>query len=63
MWLIATSLGEATKGPPPFVTEGGQPIIPLKLNLTPQEKKDLVLYLKALNGVQAEPVITGIKVN
>lgn len=63
LWLIATSLGEATKGPPPFVTEGGQPIIPLKLNLTPQEKKDLVLYLKALNGVQAESVITGIKVN
>ncbi len=63
VWLLAKSLGEGTKGPEPFVTEGGQPIIPLKLALTPQEKKDLVLYLKALNGVQAVAEVTGLKVN
>lgn len=28
----------------------GKPIIPLKLNLTPQEKKDLVLFMRALQG-------------
>ncbi len=62
-WLLAKASGEATNGNEPFVTEGGHPIIPLKLALTPQEKKDLVLYLKALNGVQADPAVTGIKVN
>jgi cytochrome c peroxidase len=35
-----------------------QPIIPLKLNLTAQEKADLVLFLKALNGDPLDPLIT-----
>ncbi|MCS7020528.1 MAG: cytochrome C peroxidase [Gemmataceae bacterium] len=34
-----------------------RPIIPLKLNLTPQEKADLVLFLKALNGDPLEPIV------
>lgn len=34
-----------------------RPIIPLKLNLTPQEKADLVLFLKALNGGPLDPFI------
>lgn len=34
-----------------------QPIIPLKLNLTAQEKADLVLFLKALNGDPPDPII------
>jgi cytochrome c peroxidase len=33
------------------------PIIPFKLNLTAQEKADLVLFLKALNGDPLDPLI------
>ncbi len=35
-----------------------KPIIPLKLNLTPQEKADLVLFLKALNGDPLDPIVS-----
>jgi cytochrome c peroxidase len=38
-----------------------KPIIPLKLNLTPQEKADLVLFLKALNGDPFDPLIADPK--
>lgn len=34
-----------------------KPIIPLKLNLTTQEKEDLVLFLKALNGEPLDPLV------
>jgi len=34
-----------------------KPIIPLKLELTPQEKKDLVLFLKALQGAALDPLV------
>jgi cytochrome c peroxidase len=34
-----------------------KPIIPLKLNLTAQEKADLVLFLKALNGDPLDPIV------
>ena len=56
-WLLAKAEGKTVTGPAPFVTADGQPIIPLKLGLTPEEKKDLVNYLKALNGVEAAPVV------
>lgn len=35
-----------------------RPIIPLKLNLTAQEKADLVLYMKALNGDPLDPLLS-----
>jgi cytochrome c peroxidase len=35
----------------------GKPIIPLKLELTPQEKRDLVLFLKALQGEPLDPLV------
>jgi cytochrome c peroxidase len=35
-----------------------KPIIPLKLNLTPAEKADLVLYLKSLNGPPLDPLVS-----
>ncbi len=35
-----------------------KPIIPLKLNLTVQEKADLVLFLKALNGESLDPLVS-----
>jgi cytochrome c peroxidase len=36
---------------------GKRPVIPLKLNLTPQEKADLVLFMKALEGDPVDPVV------
>jgi cytochrome c peroxidase len=36
---------------------GKTPIIPFKLNLSAQEKADLVLFLKALNGDPLDPLI------
>jgi len=38
-----------------------KPIIPLKLNLTPEEKADLVLFLKALNGNPLDPLVADPK--
>lgn len=35
----------------------GKPIIPLKLELTPQEKQDLVHFLKALQGAPLDPLV------
>ncbi|HTU21030.1 MAG TPA: cytochrome c peroxidase [Gemmataceae bacterium] len=34
-----------------------KPIVPLKLNLMPQEKRDLVLFLRALQGDPAAPIV------
>jgi cytochrome c peroxidase len=34
-----------------------RPIIPLKLNLTPDEKKDLVLFMRALQGDPIDPMV------
>lgn len=56
-WLKAKAEGTTVTGPQPFVTADGLPIIPLKLNLTAEEKKDLVNYLKALNGVAPDAAV------
>ncbi len=34
-----------------------KPIVPLKLHLTPQEKRDLVLFLRALQGDPVDPIV------
>jgi cytochrome c peroxidase len=34
-----------------------KPIVPLKLNLTPQEKRELILFLRALQGDPADPIV------
>ncbi len=34
-----------------------KPVVPLRLNLTPQEKKDLVLFLKALQGDPIDSIV------
>jgi cytochrome c peroxidase len=34
-----------------------KPIVPLKLNLTAEEKRDLVLFLRALQGDPADPIV------
>ncbi len=50
-FMAAKARGTKYAGPQPTVfTSGGWPIIPKKLELTPAEKKDLVLFLRALEG-------------
>lgn len=45
-------------GPKPTVfTRSGRPVIPFKLNLTPDEKADLVLFMKALQGDPLAPIV------
>jgi cytochrome c peroxidase len=44
-----------------FRVYGGKVIIPLKLNLTEQEQKDLVLFLKALQGEAMDPIVADPK--
>lgn len=50
--------GPAYKGPEPkMFTRGGWPIIPKVLGLTVEEKKDLVNYLRALEGDPIDQVL------
>ena len=57
-FLKAKADGTAYTGPQPALfTRGGRPIIPFKLNLTPAEKADLVLFMKALNGDPVDSIV------
>jgi cytochrome c peroxidase len=61
----ARAKGELPKGPvPQLFGPDKTPIIPLKLNLTDPEKKDLVLFLRALQGDPVDPIVAdpGIRV-
>ncbi len=50
--------GKTYKGPEVKVFGPDQrPVVPLRLNLTEQEKKDLVLFLRSLQGDPADPVV------
>lgn len=40
---------------------GKRPVIPFKLNLSPQEKADLVLFLRALEGDPVDPAVADPK--
>jgi cytochrome c peroxidase len=56
----AQSVADGTeyKGPPVKLFGAAKtPIVPLALNLTPAEKKDLVLFLRALQGDPADPIV------
>lgn len=54
----AKASGEEYAGPKPALfTRSGQPIIPFLLKLTPQEKADLVLFMKALQGAPIDPIV------
>ncbi|MGL4551370.1 MAG: cytochrome-c peroxidase [Gemmataceae bacterium] len=55
-WRVAAAAGKKYEGPEAFVY-GGKPVVPLKLKLTPDEKRDLVLFLRALQGDPADPLI------
>jgi cytochrome c peroxidase len=57
-YLLSQRNKEPYKGPPVQVFGKDQvPIVPLKLNLTPAEKRDLVLFLRALQGDPADPIV------
>jgi cytochrome c peroxidase len=55
-----TARAEGKKVDPTVKTYGPtkKPVIPLKLNLSGQEKADLVLFLKALNGDPLDPLVS-----
>lgn len=53
-WLAAMEVRKPWTGPKvELVTRDGRPIIPFKLNLTADEKKDLVMFMRAL---ESDPV-------
>ncbi|MEZ6141642.1 MAG: cytochrome c peroxidase [Zavarzinella sp.] len=57
-YITAKAAGEPWKGEPVTVfTRGGQPIIPKKLKLTAQEKIDLEMFMRALEGSPIENVL------
>jgi cytochrome c peroxidase len=57
-YLKAKAEGKPYTGPQPAMfTRSGRPVIPMKLNLTPQEKADLVLFLKSLQGDAIPPIV------
>lgn len=57
----ARATGTAYKGPKAFVFGPSQKVIvPLPLNLTQQEKADLVLFLRALEGDPIDPLVADV---
>jgi len=61
-WLRSKETKEPYKGPEPKVfTRDGRPIIPLALKLTDQEKKDLVLFLRALQSDPPDAMVADPK--
>lgn len=56
-YMLAQKNGTKYEGPmPALFTSANTPIIPRKLNLTPAEKKDLEMFLRALEG-EAPPAV------
>jgi cytochrome c peroxidase len=57
-YLVSAADKTEYKGPQPqLFGKGKTPVIPLKLNLSAQEKQDLVLFLRSLQGDPADPII------
>ena len=55
-WRVAQAEGKKYEGPEVFVFNG-KPIAPLKLKLTMEEKQDLVLFLRALQGDPSDALV------
>jgi cytochrome c peroxidase len=55
-WYKAKAEGKEYKGPAVQVFNG-KAIVPLKLNLTAEEKANVVLFMKALQGDKLDPII------
>ncbi len=61
-FMAANKAGTKWTGPEPkLFTRGGWPVIPRVLGLTDQEKKDLVTYLRALEGDPIDLVLQQVK--
>jgi cytochrome c peroxidase len=43
------------------VSENQKVVVPMKLRLTPQEKKDLVTFLRSLEGDPVDPIVADPK--
>lgn len=57
-YVKAQATGAEYTGPKPALfTRSGKPIIPFALKLTAEEKADLVLFLKALQGDPIDPMV------
>jgi cytochrome c peroxidase len=57
-YLVNRLKQQPYKGPQAFTFgPDSRPVVPLRLNLTPQEKRDLVLFLRALQGDDVDPVV------
>lgn len=59
-WLRSEANKTEYKGPKAYVFDG-RPIVPLALNLTPQEKANLVLFMRALQGDPVDPIVADPK--
>lgn len=55
-WLLAKEGNRNYEGPPVQVFNG-KPIVPLKLNLTPQEVKDVANFVRSLEGDAAPAIV------
>ncbi|QEL18133.1 cytochrome-c peroxidase [Limnoglobus roseus] len=56
-YLKAKAAGQPLDPTVKVFTPNGAPIIPFKLNLTKEEKADLVLFMKALQGDPVDPIV------
>jgi cytochrome c peroxidase len=56
-YLKAKAAGQPVDPNVKVFTSGGLPIVPFKLNLTKDEKADLVLFLKSLEGDPIDPMV------
>lgn len=56
-WWLAKQQGKEYQGKVEVKVFDGKPIAPKKLNLTAQEKADLVLFLRALQGDLPDPLV------
>jgi cytochrome c peroxidase len=57
-YLLSAGNHTRYKGPPvALLGKSKTPVVPLKLNLTKEEKQDLVLFLRALQGDPADSIV------
>ena len=56
-WWLAKEEGKPYKGKVEVREFSGKPIAPKKLELSAQEKKDLVLFLRSLQGDLPDPIV------
>lgn len=60
-WRLAKAAGKKYKGATKVYVFNGKPIAPLPLKLTTQEKKDLILFMRGLQGDPAPAIVADPK--